>query len=250
MAVAVLVAVAGVSDEPDSWTLVSLGDSTTTGAACPDCVPFPTLLGRAIGTRAGRPVSVRNLGVDGSTSSDLLASLSSGRPGAAAVRHADMVTVTIGANDLVPALDGYLAGQRCGSDRIGCFTPMLRTLRVNMAAILDRIGQLSAGRPIAVRVTGYWNVFVDGSVAAATFDAAQRADSVALTVQVNDLIKEVSLSRGMAYVDLLTPFEGPDGTGDPTALLAPDGDHPSQTGHQVIADTIVRAGLAPLGTTG
>jgi len=33
---------------------------------------------------------------------------------------------------------------------------------------------------------------------------------------------------------------------DPTALLADDGDHPSQAGHQLIADLLARADLAPL----
>jgi lysophospholipase L1-like esterase len=34
--------------------------------------------------------------------------------------------------------------------------------------------------------------------------------------------------------------------GDPTRLLAPDGDHPNQAGHDLIAATVAAAGYAPL----
>jgi lysophospholipase L1-like esterase len=35
--------------------------------------------------------------------------------------------------------------------------------------------------------------------------------------------------------------------GDLTTLLAPDGDHPNQAGHDLIATTIAAAGYAPVG---
>jgi lysophospholipase L1-like esterase len=50
----------------------------------------------------------------------------------------------------------------------------------------------------------------------------------------------------MTYVDLAEPFKGPSGTGDPSDLLADDGDHPNAAGHRRIASALLAAGTAPL----
>lgn len=241
----VLVLSAAVAWMSASWNVVALGDSVTTGANCDACVAFPALYRWATSHALRRPVSVNNLGVDGATSDDLVASLASG-PAAAAVRRSDIVTVTIGANDLVPMLNAYLSGQCGAANRLACFDPALAHLRANLDAILRRVQQLRAGRPTAVRVTGYWNVFIDGAVAAATYGPTFVRDSSALTRKVNDVIEAVTQARQVTYVDLYTPFKGAAGDKDPTPLLAPDGDHPSQTGHHVIAKALDRSGLAPL----
>lgn len=68
----------------------------------------------------------------------------------------------------------------------------------------------------------------------------------ALTRKVNHAIADVAEAKEVTFVDIYTPFEGVTGTDDDTALLAPDGDHPSQQGHQQIAEALEKAGLAPL----
>jgi lysophospholipase L1-like esterase len=96
---------------PASWSLVGLGDSITSGDGCPSCVPFVDLYAREITRATSIPMSVTNLGVGGSTSADLLASLSAGQPAASRVRSADVITVTIGANDFFPQ-PRRVSGQR------------------------------------------------------------------------------------------------------------------------------------------
>jgi lysophospholipase L1-like esterase len=71
------------------------------------------------------------------------------------VAHADLVTVTIGANDFAGAEGDYFAGTCGGGDGLDCFRTTLPDLRANLTAILDRIRALAAGRPIEVRVTNY-----------------------------------------------------------------------------------------------
>ncbi len=226
--------------------LVGLGDSITAGTECPDCATFIDLYGTEITGAIGRPVTVTNLGVSGWTSADLLRSLTGGGEGVATVRAAKVITVTIGANDFAPMLATYLAGDCGGADKLACFDRELATLRTNLTAILARIHGLRANRPTAIRVTGYWNVFIDGAVAAQTYGVAFEAASTALTVQVNRVIQAVAQSGGATYVDLFTPFKGPRGDGDPTSLLAVDGEHPNQAGHQEIAEELALAGYAPL----
>lgn len=229
-----------------SWTVLGLGDSITSGQGCQGCVPFVDLYGQRVRRDTSVPTTVINLGVGGWTSSDLLASLPDGEPAARHVHDADIIIVTIGANDFLPKLDTALQGGCGGADGLACFSSALTGLHDNLTAILQRIRQLRAEQPTAVRVTGYWDVFLDGTVADQTYGPSFRRFSSTLTQQVNDTIKEVSQTQDAQYVDLYTPFKGETGDDDDTPLLAADGDHPSQTGHQEIADALAQAGYAPL----
>ena len=47
--------------------------------------------------------------------------------------------------------------------------------------------------------------------------------------------------QGAHYVDLFRPFE--QSGRDVTSLMAPDGDHPNAAGHELIARTLLDAGL-------
>lgn len=228
------------------WNLVGLGDSIPAADNCAGCDSFVDLYGRHVGTDTGADVTVTNLGVGGWTSQDLLDSLSADGPAADAVRDADIVTVTIGANDFNAGLGDYLGGECGGTDGLACFDPQLARLRDNLAAILERIRSVRAGRPTAVRVTGYWNVFVDGDTAMQLYGTAFLRDSAALTRRADAVIASVAQQQGVDYVDLLVAFKGPAGGGDPTPLLSSDGDHPSQAGHARIADVLADDGYAPL----
>jgi len=67
-----------------------------------------------------------------------------------------------------------------------------------------------------------------------------------LTLAVNDVLRDRAYEDGATYVDLRTPFRGPDGTGNPSDLLARDGDHPNAAGHLLIAKALLAVGTAPL----
>lgn len=228
-----------------SWSLVGLGDSITAGEGCPSCVPFVDLYARQITRDTSRPVNVTNLGVGGSTSADLLASLFGELPAASVVRSADVITVTIGANDFLPQLDTALSGRCGGIDDLGCFGSSLSKLRVSLTAILGRIAELRGDRPTVVCVTGYWNVFLDGAVGTHTYGPAFARSSDELTRRVNTVIQQVTETSQARYVDLYHQFKGETGDNDDTPLLADDGDHPSQAGHLQIAKSLASVGYAP-----
>jgi lysophospholipase L1-like esterase len=229
-----------------AWNVVGLGDSITSGQGCPGCVPFVDLYAQQITRTTSLQATVTNLGVGGWTSSDLLTSLSDRGPNSQHVRDSDIIIVTIGANDFLPMLDTALRGDCGGADGLSCFGSALTVLRDNLTAILHRIQQLRAGQLTAVRVTGYWNVFLDGTVAARTYGPSFQRSSSTLTQHVNGVIQEVAQEQGAQYVDLYIPFKGEAGDDDDTPLLADDGDHPNQAGHQEIADSLTQAGYAPL----
>ena len=233
--------VAPTADAP-VLTVVSIGDSIPAGNNCAGCTPFIELFGEALARDRASKVQVTNLGVGGATTADLLESLGE-EDDAAPIRDADVVTVTIGANDFAPLLDDYPDGGY-DEDWPSTVDPDFDVLRGNLTTILQRVTELRGGRPATVLVTGYWNVFPDGDVARQEYGPGFEADSAALTRRVDTVIEEVATAHDATYVDLLRAFKGSAETDDPTELLADDGDHPNQAGHQKISEAL-SAAVAP-----
>ena len=225
---------------------MALGDSVTTGGPC-GCTPFPQLYGRLLAQVRGVSAHVRNLGLNGQDSGGLLARLQDdGSPESAAVRDADIDLVTIGANDFADQHDNVTAG-RCSDAPTGdCVQDDLASMRGNLARIIATIHRLRGGRPTAVLVTGYWNVFEDGSVARRSFPRPGVEATQRLTEVTNAAVRSAAQRTGTTYVDLYAPFNGPESHGDTTVLLGPDGDHPNAAGQALIARRLLAAGLPGL----
>ena len=221
--------------------VVALGDSVTAGTAC-GCTAFPELYQTGLREQVGRTVRLDDRGEPGATTSDVLDDL--GSSGGRSVADADVVLVTIGANDFGDVADSVQDGS-CGAD-LACAQDDLAALRTHLATLMGTIRTLRQGQPTAVLVTGYWNVYEDGEVADSDYTAAGTRASDALTRQVNAVEESAARTGGGTYVDLYAPFKGDDGGKDPTGLLADDGDHPDAEGHQVIAKALLDAGTAPL----
>lgn len=227
------------SSAPTKTIVAVLGDSVPAGSAC-DCPAFGDVYGQRIAATTRRTVTVNNLGTPRQTSGGLLASLSANGTARTVVASADIVTITIGANDF--AYSDY-APDSCPA--LSCYQPALQQMSQAVDALLDRITALRSGRRTAVRVTGYWDIWKDGAVGRAQ---GQQYDTVgdALTRLVNTSLAASAEAHGAVYVDLFHAFRGLSGTDDDTSLLASDGDHPNSTGHHQIAEALVQSGLSPL----
>jgi lysophospholipase L1-like esterase len=225
--------------------VVAIGDSVTAGTNC-NCTPFPDLYATELADRYDVRAYVQNDGTGGETSSDVVDDLTSDPAERDDIAQADIVVVTIGANDFGPHYNDVVTGACGGGDHLACVQDELGQLQDNLNAIVQRIHRLRGGAPTAVLLTGYWNVFEDGDVAASSMSTQGRADSDTLTVATNRIIEGVADATQSTYVDLYTPFKGADGTQDPTNLLAADGDHPNGAGHKLIADALLRAGTTPV----
>jgi lysophospholipase L1-like esterase len=221
--------------------VVALGDSVTAGTAC-NCSAFPAVYGGLLGRRTGASVTVDNLGVSGLDSAGLLGQLDQAD---SAVAGADVVLLTIGANDFGDHHDEITEGRCAPADGGDCVSDELEQLSGNLNRILTRIRALREARVTTVLVTGYWNVFEDGEVARQAFPPEGVAATVELTRRVNKVVAAVSASHGAAYVDLFGPFENRGRVGV-TRLLAADGDHPDAAGHLLIAQVLAQAGLPKL----
>lgn len=215
--------------EPDRIVhkVVGLGDSVPAGTAC-SCTSYVTLVAQRLAAVQHTHVAADSLAQPGLTTAALMAQLNT-RYAAAELADADLVIVTIGANDLEAARSCSPATSR------GCYATPLRALAVAYPQVLVRLRQLMTRTGARILVTGYWNVFLDGAVARQQ-GGAYVANSDALTRAVNQVIAEAAAKNTAIYVDLFAPFKG--GDRDDTPLLAPDGDHPNAAGHRVIAVAI------------
>lgn len=222
--------------------VLALGDSVPSGHAC-DCTPFPQTYGALLRRRTGVPVAVENRAVSGLDTGALITQL--GTPEVeAAVRRADVVLVTIGANDFADHHDDVVAG-RCEAGNADCVADELGSMGAHLSAVLARVRALRRGSPTTMLVTGYWNVFEDGDVARRAFGDAGLQASLRLTGRANAVISSVARAAGARYVDLFGPFER--SGRDVTSLMAADGDHPDAAGHALIARALLAAGLPRVG---
>lgn len=215
--------------------VVALGDSVPAGSGC-GCTPFPVRYGRALAARSARPVQVHNDGVPGLTSATIAAMLQDGGTAARDVASAGLVIITIGANDF----DSSRADPSCPGGAAGCFDATLVGLAQHLDAILARVAELRRYAPTTVLLTGYWDIWKDGQVAAkAGPDYVKTGET--LTRRVNQQLQQAARRDQATYVDLVTPFRGTSDSDDDTELLADDGDHPNAAGHQAIADALLAA---------
>jgi lysophospholipase L1-like esterase len=223
---------------PARHVVLALGDSVPSGYAC-DCSPFPETYGSLLRSRTGAHVVVDNRAVGGLDTAGLIAQLHT--PDMEnAVRRSDVFLVTVGANDFGDHHQEVVEGQ-CEKGDTDCVSDELSALRGHLATVLATMRTLRDGEPTTVLTTGYWNVFQDGEVARRAFGEHGLQASLQLTRRANNVISSVSAGAGTRYVDLYRPFEH--SGRDVTSLMAADGDHPDGAGHDLIARTLLGAGL-------
>lgn len=215
--------------------LVALGDSIATPDRC-ECVPFPTLYGRLVEQALGQPVRAQNLAVPGTTSADLSQAVRTAAPTRDAVAAADIITVTIGINDINPC---------AGEDDAACYESGIADVEANLEAILAEIDALKGGTPFALRGTAYYNFEIGSSGTSGSGPAYQEFYAERLA-ELNNTICSAVEGHGGLCADLVTVFNGPQGDADAGSLLAFDHEHPSAAGHEAIAETFADLGFEPL----
>lgn len=214
-------------------TVVGIGDSVTSAAVC-GCTGFVELVAAQLPAADGGPAHVVNLGTGGLTAAGLRTSVTTPGPTTSAVAQGDILLITIGANDLTPLLTQW----HTSGCPAACYSPAVDAVGSDLAAILAAADKLRGQLPTQVLVTDYWNVFADGDVAIQKNGSAYLRWSDALTRALNSRICAAAQNAGATCVDLYGPLKG-DGSRNPTAFLADDGDHPNAAGHQLIASTLL-----------
>ncbi|MBN9104446.1 MAG: SGNH/GDSL hydrolase family protein [Propionibacteriaceae bacterium] len=212
---------------------VGLGDSVMSGTNC-GCDGIMAEYARELAHSTGRRVSAQNFGVGGHTTQDVLNDLSDDDDLRSALAQADVVVVIIGANDLQDDLDQW----QDGGCPVSCYLPDVAAMGQRLTKLLAGLSEITGGHA-ELLVTNYWNVFTDGRVALAS-GAQELRFHIAVTQAANREIAARAAASGARLVDLVAPFKGSD-DGDPTPLLASDGDHPNAAGVRTIAAALVAA---------
>jgi lysophospholipase L1-like esterase len=186
-----------------------------------------------LASQRGVETSSVNLGVPGWTSAQLLAAMT--KPGAFRdqVAKADILLVTIGANDLLP-----LESRQPGGCLVACYGPLVNSVGHNVGLIVAAAQAAHPSHPPTILVTDYWNVFEDGDVGTSENGAAFQHWSDVLTRAASSAVCTAARQASATCVSIYAPFKG-NGSKNPTSMLAGDGDHPNAAGHQVIATTLL-----------
>lgn len=215
--------------------LVAIGDSTAAATLC-ECARFPDVYGQLAAQALGQPVRVQNLAAVRTTSSDLLDAVEANPTLRAAIQEADIITITIGINDINP----------CGAetDR-ACYDSAIAGLQTNLEALLREIDTLQGDHPHTLRATAYYN-FKIGNPVAAQLGPSFQAFYAEQLASLNGAICEAVAAHDGLCVDLLPAFNGTAGDQDAASLLVDDHIHPSREGHEAIAQELAAAGFAPL----
>jgi lysophospholipase L1-like esterase len=222
-----------------SVMVVGIGDSVTSGSNC-NCESFVGLYATSLASQRGLTTSSVNLGVAGWTSPQLLQNLTQPGTFRDQVSKADILLVTIGANDLLPLESKQTAG--CGTT---CYGPLVDSVAHNVELIVAAARAAHPSHPPTILVTDYWNVFQDGDVGTAENGGAFQNWSDTLTRAASNAVCTAARQAGATCVSLYGPFKG-NGSKNPTTLLAADGDHPNSAGHQLIASTLLADTPAPI----
>ncbi len=143
-----------------------------------------------------------------------------------AIAHADVLTLSIGSNDLGIALLRYELG---GCDK-ACVDTTLAGFETAYARTLGELRALTHARITVLDIYDPYPELVDSYV-------------IAKLAAVNASIHQTACADGMLPASVNAAFNGPDGTRDPASLgyLASDRFHPSAAGAQVIADAVLAA---------
>ena len=200
---------------------LALGDSITTGYGVQNSFSFPKLYADFL-RRHNPNLRMLNLGVNGLTTSGLLASLQHNHDLRHSVSQASLITLTIGSNDLLHLI---------GNPNQTINTSQLPIIFNNMSKTLAQVGEeVRRLNPIAtVKVATLYNPLPAGPYALYLALAQGVIDNA------NTIIVTWAKHYGFIVVYLDREFRGKE-----RLLIGQDHVHPNATGYQVIAKAFVR----------
>jgi lysophospholipase L1-like esterase len=235
--------------------VAAFGDSIAgePGAICPDCTPFVNRYGEALAAATGQTVAVRNVGQPSLRVEQLLRDLADGSTTADAAASADAIIVAVGNSDAPWNItDDACDGEATAVDQVPwekytdvCMSAEVERFRPSFEAVFRRLVELRAGQPTIYRAVDRYNDCIGFEGGEVPPDAVEV--SIAYNDAWNSMICETAEANGFGCARISTAFNGEDGRTASGDLLAPDYIHPSDTGHERIAEVLVALGFAPLG---
>ncbi|MBE7679343.1 GDSL-type esterase/lipase family protein [Paenibacillus sp. P13VS] len=204
------------------YRYAAIGDSLTVGTGALLGTGFVPLYRRMAEMNVRTFVSMDNMGVNGLTSGELMQMVSSNTRVRQSLREADIITISIGGNDLIRTLKA--SG---GIPSASKMTQVLGDTRSNVSQIMRHIRQLKGNSAYLVRTIGLYNPY------------PQAAEAAYWVRQYNSFLNGAG-SGNYACAQVYDRFEGHE-----RELLFWDRVHPNARGYRVIADQLNRMGYRP-----
>lgn len=230
------------------WDYVALGDSVPYGAGDVAGRSFVPLYAHLIEQDTGASVRVHNLATDGGTARDLLGQLRNDPKVRRALKGAEIVTISIGGNDLESHLGDYASNRCGGSDNQMCFRAAVAAFKPTWAAILAEVLRLREDKSI-IRVTNDYNPFPGNVRAAANLGKGITDVFTHYLRQLNQQRCSSAEHVGIICADVAKAFNGANTNESAFAkgLIGTDEfAHPSAKGHRLIAQILRALGYRPL----
>lgn len=247
----VLFVMVGMQAEPAQATskklYVALGDSITAAedGAPGDRIGYVDRYADALGD----DYRVRNLGVSGWTSRDLLRTLQRREGVRESVRRADVLTIYIGTNDILTAHRRYVWSKPrdCGGKyETRCLKAAVNRFHKRYESILRIVSRLRGGDMDNVAAVTVYQPFVATSKRRDTHPPrANDFRTVKLFYDaLNRRLEVLAARQGVDVVDVRRIVNGRHGRGDGIRrgmLLQrpPDGVHPTNKGHRAVAQALM-----------
>jgi len=203
----------------------AVGDSITrTGATAP--VGWVSLYTSDLNAALQVDTTVADLGVNGATSAETLASVTHDSSTRSAIEKAGLVTYQSGINDFLLARGQYIAGTCGGTDEQDCLRTLVGDFSANWDALVNEIRALA---PTAAKrtMTIYYPV--------AAYDQSLGIFGV-LNSYLAQMNAHILSNPGGLAAHVHSVFNGPTGTDDPYAkgYLLSDEVHPAWLGQSAI----------------
>lgn len=250
---------AGSPSELARWSLVAVGDSLPYNSPddCPGCTGFVDRYAAAITEATGHPVTVQNYSEHTGLQTDgLLEELKTDTRRRDALANADIIIVSIGANDdpfdrnddpcdgpTGDIIDWSKFNPTCAAAAAEVFRPKLESVFAQIVA-------LRAGKPTIFRTINGYNDWIGGIDSASGKEIPPEATSPTRDVfdAWSAMICKAAQANGFMCADTYHAFNGPDGLKPIAGVLTASkaNGHPSDKGNEVIAQVLIDLGFAPL----
>jgi len=215
------------TEEPEEWTYVVLGDSTSWG--------FPDFYAKYIESDLGINVTVLNRSRSDLSSGRLLEMIREDQELRSEIENATVISYTANPTDHI--------GLRLSSGygKHDCSDEALEGYKADLEEIVSEIFALRQGSPTIIRAMdlycptyGRWEKREDGM-----FDEYRRCFDA-----VNDVIRQVAEENNIPLANVYDVFNGINHDEDPVekGYILSDGEHTNRTGSQVIADVFRELG--------
>jgi lysophospholipase L1-like esterase len=226
----------------DVWQYTALGDSLAAGLNDSRGGYVPRYRDY-VQADTGRTVTLNNRGVSGWTSADLLNALRTDETLRTQIANSQIVTLNIGANDFQNAAGSYRSGTCGGTDNQDCLRATVASFKTNWNAIVAQILSLRSPSNTIIRTMDYYNPGVDLARLFGVLPVIKPyLDDVSRFIILSSINNRILPAR------IYLAFNGANGELDAGArgYLSPDGIHPNDTGHDIIAAQFRALGYTPL----